>query len=274
MSSAPLPTLTPLSLEISMLQVRTARCKKRNKPAFAVMQVQGELVDEHLDAMFIRWRGDELISLEIPVYGLILDLSGLLLRSPAQLQVVPPRLRILNELFRVVLPTGCTVTGDWAPDEVRPNLRSALLELATEELQDVSLAISDLVMKGFQWRDRTLGASCLTVRIAGSYGIGSEGNDDALLMRWRFRQLKELTEPVGVVVDLREFHYFWGDQFSPKPAGFFRGSPLRYIVRADTLNDRAYGIWPEQLTLDEATAYEDVQQLVANPNPVPVPEEP
>ena len=272
MTAESIPALTPLSLEISKLQVRTARCKKRNKPAYAVMQVQGELVDEHLDAMFIRWRGEEVIEQEIPVYGLILDLSGLLLRSPVHLQVVPPTLRIRNKTFRVVLPSGCTVTGDWSPEEVRPNLRSALLELATEELHDVSLAISDLVMKGFQWRDRTLGASCLTVSIAGSFGIGSEGNDDGSLMYWRYEQFKELAQPRGVVVDLRDFTYTWGNEFSPYPVDFRRYSPIRFIVRPETMAGVARKIWPENLAMDEATAYEEVQQLVANP--IPVPEEP
>ena len=51
----------------------------------------------------------------------------------------------------------------------------------------------------------------LIVQFSGQYGTGSEGNDDAAFMSGALAAGVATWRPQGVVLDLRELQYEWGD---------------------------------------------------------------
>jgi hypothetical protein len=54
----------------------------------------------------------------------------------------------------------------------------------------------------------------LIVRFAGEYGVGSAGNGDAAFMSAMVAAGLDAWPPAGVVLDLRELSYEWGDMMS------------------------------------------------------------
>ncbi|GIE78648.1 hypothetical protein Aph02nite_45980 [Actinoplanes philippinensis] len=58
------------------------------------------------------------------------------------------------------------------------------------------------------------GDDLLVVTFAGAYGVGSSGNGDALFMRAVIGLALRAFAPAGVVLDLRELDYRWGDMMA------------------------------------------------------------
>lgn len=54
----------------------------------------------------------------------------------------------------------------------------------------------------------------LIITFAGTYGVGSAGNGDALFMRAVIGLGLRAFRPAGVVLDLRELDYRWGDMMA------------------------------------------------------------
>jgi hypothetical protein len=52
----------------------------------------------------------------------------------------------------------------------------------------------------------------LVVQFAGTYGVGSDGNQDAQYMRAMVVAAIEFVEPSGLIFDLTELRYEWGDR--------------------------------------------------------------
>jgi hypothetical protein len=71
----------------------------------------------------------------------------------------------------------------------------------------------------------------LVIRYHGTYGIGSDGNGDAVYMTAMGRAAIEVFEPATIVIDLSELHYEWGDMLECLwNLGFERQLPYAIVV--------------------------------------------
>jgi hypothetical protein len=112
----------------------------------------------------------------------------------------------------------------------------------------------------------------LVVKYTGKYGFGSGGNDDAVYMRAMARAGIETFRPWGVIHDLTELSYEWGDAleevfigptFEPSPMAIVVGPKCEEALRTLLLGldskdpiEKAGNVFR---SLDAAWAYVDVQ---------------
>ena len=112
----------------------------------------------------------------------------------------------------------------------------------------------------------------LVIKYIGTYGWGSGGNDDARYMRAMATAAIDAFRPWGVVHDLSELSYEWGDMleqvfigpvFEPSPTGIVVGPECEEAVRTLLLGvnsqepiEKAGNVFR---SLDAAWAYVDAQ---------------
>lgn len=71
--------------------------------------------------------------------------------------------------------------------------------------------VSDVRVEYFLGNCSVKSSSILVVKFAGVYGIGSEGNGDAAYMYMKGLAGITIYEPYGIILDLRDLDYKWGD---------------------------------------------------------------
>jgi len=64
------------------------------------------------------------------------------------------------------------------------------------------------------------------------------------------------------VIDLRNFHYEWGDEFDVSPEDYRPGSPARILVRPGQEELLAYGVRRYLMRTDEEIAFAEVSDVV------------
>jgi hypothetical protein len=102
-------------------------------------------------------------------------------------------------------------------------------------LSDTPLHVSQITFEGKVWRSRKNHRTGGLVVFRGVYPSGSAGADDARYMRWLLSEFYRLHRPDGLVVDCRDLHYVWGDDFGfqdrePYKADHF---PLLVVLRPE-----------------------------------------
>lgn len=80
--------------------------------------------------------------------------------------------------------------------------------------------------------------SIVTIKFIGEYRLGSEGNPDANFMRSIIEFAKCYFNPKGVIIDLRELKYEWGDELERT---FWAGKYIAFAVLISDLNKKAIG---------------------------------
>jgi hypothetical protein len=132
----------------------------------------------------------------------------------------------------------------------------------THELAEISLNISQLHCSCFVWmipRKKLLGG---LIRFSGTYRHGSSGSDDAMFIRWRINEFCDLQMPdrvAGLVVDLTDLDYQWGDDLDVYPVRLRRlGAPVRVVVAAQRLEAFEGVLGSEELRTELDAALQDV----------------
>lgn len=259
------PNLQPMrSTELSENLSCSLLGARRKRPHYGcvIACVGGEVVHPPEDARFIRWRLDEAFDMERPRDALLLDLSGLTGPPLNAAELLPALVRRRQYPVRVLLSPQHAAATDWPEAERSTSTRRALHVLDAFDPQPMDMRISELIVAGRTWSEPGLARPGLAISISGTYGHGSGGSDDARLIHWRISQFQEQIQPFGVVVDLRDFRYEWGDDLSPYPLGFSAvDSPIRFVVRPDSVAALSYVVAEPHMTFDEELAYAQVQSL-------------
>lgn len=112
----------------------------------------------------------------------------------------------------------------------------------------------------------------LVIKYSGVYGFGSGGNADAIYMRAMAKAGIEAFEPWGVIHDLSELSYEWGDMldqvfigpnFEPSPRAIVVGSrceeAIRTLLLGENSNEPIEKAGNVFRNLDAAWAYVDAR---------------
>jgi hypothetical protein len=76
--------------------------------------------------------------------------------------------------------------------------------------------------RNLTWNSEQLPEGVLRLAFAGRGGIGSEGNPDGEQMREAVRQVLATHSPVGLLIDLSDFEYRFGDWIVSGPLAALR----------------------------------------------------
>ena len=111
--------------------------------------------------------------------------------------------------------------------------------------EEYSFDISNLEVDYFTKRripqkgQRGLAISLIAFR--GKHGWGSAGNSDALFIQWKLERFIQLVSMNGLIVDLRELDYLWGDRLRIGSAHLYdRKIPIRIIIPSEEEDPEHY----------------------------------
>jgi hypothetical protein len=96
----------------------------------------------------------------------------------------------------------------------------------------VSLEISALRIACAVWTSPRNHRRGGLLRIAGEYRHGSSGREDALFIRWKLREFRDVQRIDGLVVDCTELAYGWGDDLDVTPHQALDEPPMPLLVAA------------------------------------------
>jgi hypothetical protein len=141
------------------------------------------------------------------------------------------------------------------------------------KLEEVSLQISELSCRCWTWPVPRTQSLAGLIRFAGLYGRGSAGKDDALFIKWRIAEFSELRLPSsidGLVVDLRELDYEWGDDLTINVGRLAdRHEPLLAVIDPARIVAFGYVIREDQLRTDAEIAFAEVADRIRAPRSPP-----
>lgn len=131
--------------------------------------------------------------------------------------------------------------------------------------------ISDIQVECHKWdipeaRYRNTGGY---IKFIGTYSYGSSGRDDAMFIEWRLNEFLEVAPELdGLIVDLRELHYTWGNNLNIS-AYQIDDAYICIVIPSQEENKEVYrgytGILKEKLLrIDLSTAFREVAQAVLN----------
>ncbi|GAB7044580.1 MULTISPECIES: hypothetical protein [Catenuloplanes] len=92
----------------------------------------------------------------------------------------------------------------------------------------------------------------LLVSFAGTYGTGSAGNGDAAFMRAVLALARRAFAPAGVVLDLRDVEYHWGDMMASVLNDAVLGGVSPAVVVSGTCRPAMTGLVEAELGEDPA----------------------
>ena len=78
----------------------------------------------------------------------------------------------------------------------------------------------------------------VTIKFIGEYRLGSKGNPDAKFMYSTIEFAKSYFKPSGIILDLRELKYEWGDELEKT---FWAGKYIAIAVLISDLNKKSIG---------------------------------
>lgn len=134
------------------------------------------------------------------------------------------------------------------------------------KLTEVSLDISKLECKCYVWPvPRTLEIAGL-ILFSGTYLYGSAGSDDALFIKWRIDEFCQLEQPQkisGLIVDLRDLNYQWGDDLCIYPYDIkMMQKPIRIVVTPERYTAFKGVLAEEELRTDIEVAFAEVIEAI------------
>ncbi|TQV88273.1 hypothetical protein [Aliikangiella coralliicola] len=106
------------------------------------------------------------------------------------------------------------------------------------KLSEGSVDISEIKVTFQLWKEKnSVGA---LIKISGKYGYGSDGAADAKFISWRVGEILDHPEYWirGVVIDISELEYEWGDDIDVEP-----GKDIPYLVFLNEHNSEAYSFF-------------------------------
>ncbi len=95
------------------------------------------------------------------------------------------------------------------PQESEPDFQNMLPKLETLRLEDLTSSIGVTFRRGYSATTTYL--DILIVSYTGQYPFGSSGNSDAHYMFAMGNAALHAYSPSGVIIDMSELHYEWGD---------------------------------------------------------------
>ncbi|HLK93150.1 MAG TPA: hypothetical protein VKZ18_24865 [Polyangia bacterium] len=130
-------------------------------------------------------------------------------------------------------------------------------------LEPVDLAVSDIACECYVWPVPRTQAHAGLIVFSGTYAHGSAGALDALQIKWRINQLCQLPPPIGgLVVDLRQLAYEWGDDLSVEPDKYDLSERLLVVVRPEQVQPFKYPIGASRLRTDIEQAFAEIADAV------------
>lgn len=112
------------------------------------------------------------------------------------------------------------------------------LKNAFPSLHEVSLPKSAVQVQCFLWRVSGSMQQAGLIRFSGKCHAGSAGADDAVFMQSRIREFCDLPpgrRPAGLVVDLTNLGYTWGDDLHISSFTTRKRIPIRVVVQVERL---------------------------------------
>ncbi len=128
------------------------------------------------------------------------------------------------------------------------------------KLNEVSIDISDLKITYQIWVEG--GRTGLLLKIAGKYGHGSDGADDAKYIRWKIREIFDHPDIFinGMVVDLSEFEYEWGDDIDIDPPKF--KVPFLVFLNKESQGKYSYFVETDKMRFHLRTALAEINDEI------------
>ncbi len=150
------------------------------------------------------------------------------------------------------------------PDDSKPEPRpSSEPKRYTPRLEPVDLVVSDIACECYVWPVPRTQSQAGLIAFKGTYGHGSAGALDALQIQWRIDQLCELPPLIeGLVVDLRQLEYEWGDDLWVEPGSRDLGGRVRVVVRPERLEAFKHVVRADWLRTDLEQAFAEVADAV------------
>jgi hypothetical protein len=106
------------------------------------------------------------------------------------------------------------------------------------------------------------------IQFSGRYRDGSAGSDDALFIEWRIREFCSLPDdrsPSGLIVDLRELHYEWGDDLHVSSFTLEREIPLRVLLTPSQIKAYQPVVYAHEVRTDPVQAWQEVNAAILSP---------
>lgn len=100
----------------------------------------------------------------------------------------------------------------------------------------------------------------LIIRFVGEYGGGSAGNSDATLMRAAVHLGRQAFDPTGIVLDLRDLDYYWGDMIADVLNEAIVDNVRPSVVVSDSCRDGMTSLISVELFSDPADWLFDSQE--------------
>jgi len=132
-------------------------------------------------------------------------------------------------------------------------------------LEEAPLDDTELRCQRWLWPVPGTQAHAGLIAFAGRYREGSEGKMDALFIRWRIEELcdRNLFPAIeGLVVDLRDMEYAWGDDLGVEPRCRDLGGRVRVVVRPEQVEALKFPIGEALLRTDPEGAFGEMVDLV------------
>lgn len=116
-------------------------------------------------------------------------------------------------------------------------------------LHSVGLDVSEIHAECFVWTSPRNHRQGGLISFEGGYRHGSDGKDDALLIRWKLQQLMDLQRIDGLVIDCTRLRYEWGDDLDLRPPQklLSDGQMPLLVVLQPAQTDAFRYVVPEQL---------------------------
>jgi hypothetical protein len=99
------------------------------------------------------------------------------------------------------------------------------------------------------------------VSFSGFYRRGSEGREDAAFIKVKIEEFCEQFQPLGLVCDLRDMDYEWGDDLDPYPTVVCRDIPIKLVVENRRLEAYAGVLERGDLRVSLEDAIEEVSSI-------------
>lgn len=136
------------------------------------------------------------------------------------------------------------------------NMHPIRKDFDLNKLTEVDLDISDLKISYKIWKERN--NTGLFLQITGNYRDGSQGEPDAIFIQWKIREILDHPDLYvkGLVYDLTEFHYQWGDNISINPQN--RTIPFLVYLTEDQADAFSYFVDREKMRFHLKTALAEI----------------
>lgn len=136
-------------------------------------------------------------------------------------------------------------------------------------LQEISLQVSSIEPQYFIWNVPRSSILAGLIVFKGVYRPGSAGKNDALFIRWRIDEFCEYSPAgriSGLIVDLRELDYQWGDDLSIYPTRLIGpAGALRIVVNPERRAAFEGILGGQNLRLDLEEACAEVVDVLRGP---------